>query len=124
LKKQKSAVFSHLERSERSHPQGSGQIKTKIIWRLGGHRREDFIKTDLVVRNPDVPWYSPYLALARQKGVPIYNDVTLFLKLTQNVTPSPSTSLGINSVEGSRLSASKRRDPSTALRSAHDASNL
>ena len=66
-------------------------VGTKIIWHLGGHQKQDFIKTNLVVRNPDVPWYSPFLALARRKGIPIYNDVTLFLLITgrsRNLQPT------------------------------------
>lgn len=52
-----------------------------ISYHLGRHREEDFVKTDWVVRNPDVPANSPYLALATSHGIPIDNDVTIFLRL-------------------------------------------
>ncbi len=54
---------------------------------LDGHRDEDFINTDWVIRNPDVPASSPFLKTARENNIPVDNDVTLFLKLfgTKNV---------------------------------------
>lgn len=60
---------------------------TKIIWRLGGHKKEDFETTDWVVRNPDVPPSSPFLTIARQRKIPIDNDITLFFRTfgTDNV---------------------------------------
>jgi len=62
----------------------TGQIKLlqkyeNIVWRLGGHRESDFVKTDWVIRNPDVPSSSSFLVLARKHHVPIDNDITLFL---------------------------------------------
>lgn len=58
----------------------AGINAAKIVWHLGGHALADFTKTDLIIRNPDVPHYSEYLVGARRAGVPIDNDVTLFLK--------------------------------------------
>lgn len=55
------------------------KVQTEVVWHLGGHQKEDFEKVDMVVRNPDVPWYSPFLSFARQNKVPIENDITLFL---------------------------------------------
>src|SRR3989344_8172925 len=52
-----------------------------IVWHLGGHREEDFIKTDWVIRNPGVRADNPYLAIAKKHKIPIDNDVTLFLRL-------------------------------------------
>ncbi len=52
-----------------------------VVLHLGGHREEDFTKTDWVVRNPDVPAASPFLALAHKHKIPVDNDVTLFLRL-------------------------------------------
>ncbi|MBI5732207.1 MAG: UDP-N-acetylmuramoyl-L-alanine--D-glutamate ligase [Candidatus Magasanikbacteria bacterium] len=51
-----------------------------IKYVLGRHRQEDFQAADWVVRNPDVPPSSPYLAIARQRGVLIDNDITLFFR--------------------------------------------
>ncbi len=45
---------------------------------LGEHRRADFTATDLVIRNPAVPIESPYLAAAKQAGVPIEMEMGIF----------------------------------------------
>jgi len=58
-----------------------------IEWILGEHNQDDFVRADLIVQNPGVPYDSPYLSLARLQGVPIENELTLFLSLTQH-TPS------------------------------------
>jgi len=46
---------------------------------LGEHRKEDFRAAELVVANPAVPPSSPYLAAARDAGVPITSEAALFL---------------------------------------------
>jgi UDP-N-acetylmuramoylalanine--D-glutamate ligase len=48
---------------------------------LGRHEEGDFLQTDLVVKNPAVPLSSPFLALAREKGVPVETDLSIFLGL-------------------------------------------
>lgn len=50
-----------------------------VTFRLGEHRDEDFTQTDLVIANPAVRSDSPYLAMAREKGIPISYEVDLFL---------------------------------------------
>lgn len=47
---------------------------------LGEHREQDFAQADWVVRNPDVPPSSPFLTIARKRGTPIDNDITLFFR--------------------------------------------
>ncbi len=47
---------------------------------LGGHREADFVDTDLVVASPAVPRDSPYLRLARDKGVPVTSEMNLFFQ--------------------------------------------
>src|SRR5512146_2464981 len=37
---------------------------------LGEHREQDFLNSDLIVRNPAVPRESKWLELARQHGIP------------------------------------------------------
>jgi UDP-N-acetylmuramoylalanine--D-glutamate ligase len=63
---------------------------------LGEHREKDFKNTDLVIRNPDVPWDSPFLAIARQKQIPIEMDESLFLKLW----PNKENIIGITGTRG------------------------
>lgn len=54
-----------------------------IAFRLGGHREEDFSQCDLVLQNPAVPRESPYLSVARSRGIPIENEATIFFLLTR-----------------------------------------
>lgn len=58
-----------------------GPAARRMKFVLGRHDERDFISADIVVRNPAVPAASPYLALARQRGVSIENDITLLYKL-------------------------------------------
>jgi len=50
---------------------------------LGRHRKEDFIKADLVIKNPGVPPDSRYLKIAKKHKIPIKNDVSIFFDLTK-----------------------------------------
>ena len=50
---------------------------------LGKHRKEDFINTDLVIKNPGVPADSPYLKIAKKHKIPIKTDVSIFFDLCQ-----------------------------------------
>jgi len=65
-----------------------------IIYHLGGHRMEDFEDRDLIFRAPNAPLDSPYLAHAREAGVPIEMDASLFAKL------SSATIVGITGTRG------------------------
>src|SRR5574341_2040375 len=47
---------------------------------LGEHREEDFITTDLVVRNPGVPRESRWLELAQKHDIPIEMEMGLFFE--------------------------------------------
>ena len=66
-----------------------------IEWVLGEHRSEDMARADLIIQNPGVPYSSPYLSLARTAGVPIMNEIMLFLFLTQK-TPK----IGVTGTRG------------------------
>jgi UDP-N-acetylmuramoylalanine--D-glutamate ligase len=46
---------------------------------LGRHDEADFTDTDLVVKSPAVPPSSPFLALARARGIPVETDLSIFL---------------------------------------------
>lgn len=56
-----------------------------ITFALGGHREKDFTDADMIIKNPDVPMHSPYLALAKQHGVPVHNDWSIFASLKTNM---------------------------------------
>lgn len=53
----------------------------KIEYILGGHRKEDFKNTDLIIKNPAVPFNSPFLEVARNHKIPIETQTSLFFKL-------------------------------------------
>lgn len=52
-----------------------------IKYTLGEHKEEDFINTDLIIKNPAVPPASKYLEVAKQNNVEIETDINLFFKL-------------------------------------------
>lgn len=52
----------------------------KISYVLGEHREEDFLNTDILVINPDVPSDNKFVELVRKAGKPIENELTLFYK--------------------------------------------
>jgi UDP-N-acetylmuramoylalanine--D-glutamate ligase len=51
---------------------------------LGRHDKNDFIDTDLIIKNPAVPSSSPFLDAARAHGHPIETDLSVFLQLCSN----------------------------------------
>lgn len=55
-----------------------------ITYILGQHRPEDFTRTDLVVKNPAIPWTNEYVKLAQSKGVPVEMDSSLFFASCKN----------------------------------------
>jgi UDP-N-acetylmuramoylalanine--D-glutamate ligase len=52
-----------------------------VTLRLGGHREADFTDVDLVVVNPAVPGNSRYVGLARDHGVRLATEISLFFEL-------------------------------------------
>lgn len=64
-----------LQAISETHPSASLELH------LGGHQSQDFTDTDLVVVNPAVPSTCPYVALARQAGVPLSSEMNLFWQL-------------------------------------------
>lgn len=53
-----------------------------VSYVLGGHREQDFASADMIIQNPGVPRESPFLAIAKNHGAPIHNEVTLCYLLT------------------------------------------
>jgi UDP-N-acetylmuramoylalanine--D-glutamate ligase len=49
----------------------------------GGHRSETFLKQDLIVTSPGVPWGLPCLAEAREKGIPVIGEAELASRFLQ-----------------------------------------
>ena len=67
---------------------------------LGRHEERDFTETDLVVKNPAVPLSSPFLALARERGIPVETDLSIFLGLC------PGSVLAVTGSKGKSTAAS------------------
>ena len=55
-----------------------------ITYILGAHRPEDFSHTDLVIKNPAIPWTNEYIRLAEKSGVPVEMDSSLFFMFCRN----------------------------------------
>lgn len=51
-----------------------------VTLKLGGHEVQDFVSADMVLRNADVPRSSSFLQIAREHGVPVEMDESLFCK--------------------------------------------
>ncbi len=49
---------------------------------LGRHEEQDFINADMIVRNPGVPHTSAYLKIAKERGIPVEMESSLFFKLS------------------------------------------
>ena len=52
-----------------------------VRFQLGAHKEEDFRSADLVIVNPAVPDESPYLAMAKEAGVPLDYAMNIFFRL-------------------------------------------
>jgi UDP-N-acetylmuramoylalanine--D-glutamate ligase len=61
---------------------------------LGQHRPENFIATDMVIKNPAAPWSNKYVKLALDKKIPVEMDSSLFFKLCKN------TIIGVTGTKG------------------------
>lgn len=67
---------------------------------LGQHCMADFTQTDMVVKNPGVPWNNEYIAAALEKNIPVEIDSSLFFKLCQN------TIIGVTGTRGKTTTSS------------------
>jgi len=82
---------------------------------LGKHRQEDFINTDLVIKNPGVPRDSFYLKIAKKHKIPIKDDVSIFFDLC------PAPIIGVTGTKGKSTVATliylllKKKYPNTIL---------
>src|SRR5512139_969323 len=51
-----------------------------VTLKLGGHDPEDFVNSDMIIRNADVPKSSPFIKLALEHNIPVEMDESLFCK--------------------------------------------
>ena len=71
-----------------------------ITYVFNQHRPEDFIKTDMVVKNPAVPWTNKHVKLALENQVPVEMDSSLFFKFCKNPI------IGVTGTKGKSTTAS------------------
>ncbi|OGI95841.1 UDP-N-acetylmuramoylalanine--D-glutamate ligase [Candidatus Nomurabacteria bacterium RIFCSPLOWO2_01_FULL_42_17] len=56
-----------------------------IKYSLGGHKFEDFENKDFILKGQGTPFDSPYILHAKERGIPIEMDESLFAKLAPKV---------------------------------------
>lgn len=71
-----------------------------ITYVLGQHRPEDFTQTDMVVKNPIIPWTNEYIKLALANRVPVEMDASIFIQLIKQPM------IGITGTKGKTTTAS------------------
>lgn len=76
----KESVDLVMEWYEKYRTQFPSRTIYQPLFILGQHRKEDFVNVDCVVQNPGVPSESEFVQAAREKGVPIESDVSLFFR--------------------------------------------
>ena len=52
-----------------------------VTYILGQHRPEDFMRVDMVIKNPVIPWTNEYVKLAQQHQIPVEMDSSIFFAL-------------------------------------------
>jgi len=52
-------------------------VADRVGFELGVHREETFLRQDLIVVSPGVPWSLPALEAARQRGIPVIPEIEL-----------------------------------------------
>jgi len=55
-----------------------------IEYVFGQHRPEDFLRADLIIKTPPIPWNNKYIKAALEKKIPVEIDAGLFFKLNRN----------------------------------------
>ncbi len=71
-----------------------------ITYVLGQHRPEDFLRTDLVIKNPAIPWTNEYVRLAESNGIQVEMDSGIFFDNCDN------TIIGVTGTKGKTTTAS------------------
>ena len=77
--------------------------KENLRFVLGKHYFDDFRNADLIIKNPGVPWNSPYIRHALDHGVPVETDIVIFLDKIGQIT---SNIIGVTGTKGKSTTAS------------------
>jgi UDP-N-acetylmuramoylalanine--D-glutamate ligase len=76
--------------------------KFKIGYVLGKHDVKDFENVDLVIKSAGVPLDSPFIKHAKERGVPVEMDASLFTKIVKKIYPEV-TIVGITGTRGKSM---------------------
>lgn len=71
-------------KSQLSHSLEQLRDLKNVEYVLGQHRQEDFMKVDMVIKTPLVPWTDKHIKLALKHDIPVEVDSSLFFKLCKN----------------------------------------
>lgn len=72
----------------------------QIRYVLGQHRPEDFTHTDMVIKNPGIPWTNEYIRMAEDAGIPVEMDSSLFFRFC------PAPVIGVTGTKGKTTTTS------------------
>ncbi|MEK7624177.1 MAG: UDP-N-acetylmuramoyl-L-alanine--D-glutamate ligase [Patescibacteria group bacterium] len=70
-----------------------------IKYVLGKHRLADFLASDLIVKNPAIPWNNHFLKKAQSQGIPVVTDTIIFFN------QAPALIVGITGTKGKSTTA-------------------
>lgn len=82
---------------------------------LERHEEKDFESADLVIKNPAVAPGSPFLARAREHGVPVETDLSVFLSLARNPVLAVTGTKGKSTTASAAAFVLSRVDPRAKL---------
>lgn len=82
---------------------------------LGRHEEQDFTEADLVIKNPAVPPASPFLEVARLRGVRVETDLSIFLSIAKNPVIGVTGSKGKSTAASAIAFGLARVDPGAVL---------
>lgn len=80
--KKKGAFVIATDLKKEGDIRGVAELKKALIKvEAGGHRKESFILSDMIVVSPGVPSRMAFLTEAKEKGVEVISDIELFFRL-------------------------------------------
>jgi len=114
--KQKAKVLITDLKTEKELKESVEKLKgLPIKFSLGGHKEKDFLGADLIIKNPDIPQDSPFLKLAREKGIPVKTDIGIFFDLFRGEIIGITGTKGKSTVATLTYEFLKKKDQNTAL---------
>lgn len=80
------------------------KLPVGINYTLGEHNESDFKNADIIIFNPAVSYFSPWVKLAKNLKKEFYNDYTFFLKNLKEINPNALV-VGITGTRGKTTTA-------------------